>query len=117
MEEELWKIQHDARLLGVVQSIFRQNIAQDGHSLVPVERFIDGKGGRKSLLKDYRVLAHFLSVKLGTASACWLCVCDGILQIATVFVCERLLGGQILVPGHVVQSAMFRLAVIVIVYV
>ena len=91
-------IQHDARRLAVIQSIFRQNNAQDGHSLVPVERFIDGKGGRKSLLKDYRLLAHFLSVRLGTGSACWLCVCEGILQIATVLVCERLPSGQILVP-------------------
>ena len=65
---------------------------------MPVERFIDGKGGRKSLLKDYQVLAHFLSVRLGTASTCWLCVSEGILKIATVLVCERLLGGQILVP-------------------
>ena len=91
-------IQHDARRLAVIQSIFRQNNAQDGHSLVPVERFIDGKGGRKSLLKDYRLLAHFLSVRLGTGSTCWLCVCEGILQIATVFICERLPSGQILVP-------------------
>ena len=44
-------------------------------ALVPVERFIDGKGGRKSLLKDYQVLAHFLSVRLGTGSACLLAVC------------------------------------------
>ena len=64
-EEYLWKIQHDALLKGVVQSIFQAKIAQDGHSLVPVKRFIDGKGGRKSLLKDYQVLAHFLSVRLG----------------------------------------------------
>ena len=68
-------IQHDARRLGVVQSIFRQNNAQDGHSLVPVERFIDGKGGRKSLLKDYQVLAHFLWVSWALAGTCWLCVC------------------------------------------
>ena len=53
---------------------FQAKIAQDWHSLVPVERFIDGKGGRKSLLKDYQVLAHFLWVRLGTASTSWLCV-------------------------------------------
>ena len=41
---------------------------------MPVERFIDGKGGRKSLLKDYQVLAHFLSVRLGTGRY-WLAVC------------------------------------------
>ena len=96
-EEYLWKIQHDALLKGVVQSIFQAKIAQDGHSLVPVKRFIDGKGGRKSLLKDYRVLAHFLWVSWALAVLAG-CVCGSILQIATLFVCERLPSGQILVP-------------------
>ena len=73
VEEYLWKIQHDAFRCCSVN--FQAKIAQDWHSLVPVERFIDGKGGRKSLLKDYWLLAHFLSVRLGTASTCWLCVC------------------------------------------
>ena len=65
MEEERGRRStYGALLKGDVQSIFK---AQDGHSLLPVERFIDGKGGRKSLLKDYRVLAHFLWVSWALA--------------------------------------------------